>query len=209
MSKEITTSSEIRSRKDYLTTPELARLCGVSRFTTLIWIKQGRVKTMKTVGGHHRIPLSEAISFFETLHNGNSGIEAESVQHCWEHPQKTNCHKECQSCLLYKSRINYCFFVVREFGKEAIHCKGDCLNCEYFEEFFSSYSKSTQSNETYDKKVEVAAKERKNFLFSLIYGVGRGLHGVKGTIEGVREKLGGSASRVKHTEKTGKNDAKV
>jgi len=161
---------------------------------------------MKTVGGHYRIPLSGAISFFETLHNGNGGIEAESVQHCWEHPQKTNCHKDCKNCLLYESRINYCFTVVREFGKEAIHCKGVCLNCDYFEEFFSSYSKSKHSNETYDKKAEVAATERKNLLYTLIYGFGRGVHGVKGTIEGVRGKLGGSGSRVKQT---GKNDAKV
>jgi len=45
----------------YLTTTELARLCGVSRFTIINWAKQGKIKTKRTIGGHYRIPEAEAL----------------------------------------------------------------------------------------------------------------------------------------------------
>jgi molybdopterin-binding protein len=38
---------------------EAARLISVSYPTFKQWIYQGKVKTIKTPGGHHRIPLSE------------------------------------------------------------------------------------------------------------------------------------------------------
>jgi molybdopterin-binding protein len=38
---------------------EAARLISVSYPTLKQWIYQGKVKTIKTPGGHHRIPLSE------------------------------------------------------------------------------------------------------------------------------------------------------
>ncbi|MBW7989853.1 MAG: helix-turn-helix domain-containing protein [Planctomycetes bacterium] len=41
-----------------MTTTELAKLCGVSRFTIINWINRGKIRTNKTVGGHSRIPVS-------------------------------------------------------------------------------------------------------------------------------------------------------
>ncbi|MCK4792077.1 MAG: helix-turn-helix domain-containing protein, partial [Desulfobacteraceae bacterium] len=136
MLKETIAKNKIKLRKDCLTTTELAKLCGVSRFTIINWVNRGKIGTMKTVGGHCRIPVSEAISFYETFHKEKNRVMSESLCHCWEYSQGTNCDRECKSCLLYGSRINYCFVVVRELAKEVLHCKGGCLNCEYFEEFF-------------------------------------------------------------------------
>ncbi|NQT02135.1 MAG: helix-turn-helix domain-containing protein [Planctomycetes bacterium] len=200
MLKETITKNKVILRKDCLTTTELAKLCGVSRFTIINWVNRGKIRTMKTVGGHCRIPVSEAISFYETFHKGKSGVTSESLCHCWEYPQKANCDKECKNCLLYGSRINYCFVVAREFGKELIRCKGDCSNCDYFEEFFSSYSKNAQLNETHEAKGVKVAKDKKNFLYNVVYGVGRGIQEVKGRVTDIKEVFGVGGSRTKQME---------
>ncbi len=159
MLKEAIAKNKITLRKDYLTTTELAKLCGVSRFTIINWVNRGKIRTMKTTGGHCRIPVSEAVSFYESFYKETGDVKSQSSCHCWEYPQKTNCNKECKNCLLYKSRINYCFVVVRQFGKEVIHCGGDCMSCDYFEEFFTSYGESEQLNKTHDAEIERAAKD--------------------------------------------------
>lgn len=200
MLKEALAKNKITSRKDYLTTTELAKLCGVSRFTIINWVNRGKIRTMKTTGGHCRIPVSEAISFYESFYKEKDNVESQSLCHCWEYPQKTNCHKECKNCLLYKSRINYCFVVVRQFGKEVIHCEGDCLNCDYFEEFFTSYSESQQPKETADSGSEKRAKDKKSFLYNFVFGVGRGVQEVKEKVTDIKYVFGSKNSRAKQME---------
>jgi excisionase family DNA binding protein len=162
-----------------MTTTELARLCGVSRFTIINWTNRGKIRASRTVGRHYRIPVSEAMSFLETFRNEKKGVASGSSGHCWEYLQKTNCDKECRNCLIYRREVDYCFEVVRQFGKGVICCKGDCLNCGYFEEFFSFYRKRTQLEEPYDKKSKKATKEKKNFMYNFAYGVGRGVNVLK------------------------------
>ena len=58
---------DIKDRSGYMTTTELSKLCGVSRFTIINWIKRGRIKVIKTVGNHYRIPETEAISLLDTI----------------------------------------------------------------------------------------------------------------------------------------------
>ena len=184
VSKDGMTGDETKPQKNYLTTTEFARLCGVSRFTIRNWIKQRKIKAVRTVGRQYRIPVSEAISFLETMHleafhKDESGLTPGSLRHCWEYPKKTNCDKKCRDCLIHGRDIDYCFIVVRQFGKGVIRCKGDCLNCGYFEEFFSFYRKRTQLEEPYDKKSKKATKEKKNFMYNFAYGVGRGVNVLK------------------------------
>ncbi|MFC1676653.1 helix-turn-helix domain-containing protein [Planctomycetota bacterium] len=202
MLKEAIVKNKISLRKDYLTTTELAKLCGVSRFTIINWVNRGKIGTIKTIGGHCRIPVSEAISFYESFYKKKTGDISESLCHCWEYPQKANCDKECKNCLLYKSRINYCFVVVREFGKKVVHCEGDCLSCDYFEEFFSSYSKIEQANEAHEDKGEKIAKDKKSFLYNFVYGFGRSVQGVKEKVTDIKDVIGGKNSRAKQMGKT-------
>jgi len=163
-------------RKEYLTTTELAKFCGVSRFTILSWIDKGKISTIRTVGGKHRIPVSEAISFLETLQRKSFPKEKKvttsgALGHCWEYLQKTNCERECKNCLIYGREIEYCFVVVRQFGKGVIRCMGDCLNCGYFEKFFGSHSKSRNLEETSDGKSAEVAADKKSFLDNFIYDI--------------------------------------
>jgi len=182
--KEIMTDDETKLQKNYLTTTELGRLCGVSRFTIRNWTKRGKIRAVKTVGRQYRIPVSEAISFLETLHfeayhKDESGLTPGSLRHCWEYPEKTNCDKKCRDCLIHGRDIDYCFMVVRQFGKGVIRCKGDCLDCDYFGEIFGSCSKTTPVKEPCDKKSKEATIEKRNFLCSFAYSVGRGVHVLK------------------------------
>jgi len=179
-------------RKEYLTTTELAKFCGVSRFTILSWIDKGKISTIRTVGGKHRIPVSEAISFLETLQRKSSPKEKKvttsgALGHCWEYLQKTNCERECKNCLIYGREIDYCFVVVRQFGKGVIRCMGDCLSCGYFEKFFGSQSKSGNTEETSDGKSMGAAIEKKIFLDNFIRDVAQGNDGIKDPAAGLRE----------------------
>ena len=202
MLKKTITQNKVIMRNDCLTTTELAKLCGVSRFTIINWVNQGKIRTMKTMGGHCRIPVSEAISFYETFHKEKIGAASESFCHCWEYPQKTSSNKECKSCLLYKSRINYCFIVVREFGKELICCKGDCLNCDYFEEFFSSYVNNAQPSEICETKGVKGGKGKKNILYNVLYSVGRSVQGVKGKVAGIKDTFGARNSQTEQMEES-------
>ncbi len=67
MIKETTTDNWTKIQNGFLTTTQLAKLCGVSRFTIISWIKRGKIRAIKTIGGQYRIAKYEAISFLETL----------------------------------------------------------------------------------------------------------------------------------------------
>ena len=170
--------------KDFLSTTELARLCGVSRFTVINWVNKGRINTLKTIGGKNRIPATEAITFLESMHCQSShetenDLSPDALGHCWEYPRKTNCDNSCKSCLIYGREVDYCFIVVRQFGKGEIHCEGDCLKCEYFGEFFGFYGEDSQAREQSDANGKSAAAAKMNFLYNFAYGIGRGVHGLK------------------------------
>ena len=136
-------NSTDKIQKNYLTTTELAELCGVSRFTILNWINKGKVNAIKTVGGKHRIPVDEVRSFMDSLHVEavskdvpEVANEPDSLGNCWEYPEKVSCQGKCKKCLIYEKKVGYCFVIVRKFGKEVVQCRGDCLQCGYFAEFF-------------------------------------------------------------------------
>jgi len=51
--------------KSFLTTTQVAKRCNVSRFTVLKWVNQGRIKAIKLLSGHYRLPESEVKSFVD------------------------------------------------------------------------------------------------------------------------------------------------
>jgi len=124
--------NESKRRSGYLTTTELARLCGVSRFTIINWTKQGRIKATRTVGRHYRIPVSEALSLLRSFEEKKKSSSSGSGGHFRQQVPTTNGDEE----------------------------RGNCLT----------------SNE---KNKQVKAK-KKNVLYAFGYGVGRGVHVLKG-----------------------------
>ncbi len=178
--EKVVTDNGTKLEKDYLTTTELAKLCGVSRFTVLNWIKQGRIDTIRTVGGKYRIPASEAMSLLEELDRRTSRtgkkrvLTDDALGHCWEYPKKTNCDNECGDCLIHGKKLDYCFVVVRQFGKDGIRCEGDCLDCAYFGQFFGFYKRLSQLQESRIRNNEQPTEVEQGFFYNFIYGIGRG-----------------------------------
>jgi len=52
---------EIEEREKYLTTHEAAKIWWVTPTTAIKWSKERLYKSIKTLGGHRRIPLSEVV----------------------------------------------------------------------------------------------------------------------------------------------------
>ena len=69
------------AQNEYITTTELAALCGVSRFTIINWTEQGVISCVKTVGGHRRILRSEALNVIESL-KGNGTQSSRETKEC-------------------------------------------------------------------------------------------------------------------------------
>ena len=130
--KGTVSGNESKRRSGYLTTTELARLCGVSRFTIINWTKQGRIKATRTVGRHYRIPVSEALSLLRSFEEKQKSSSSGPRRYCRQQVPTKNGDEE----------------------------RGNCLT----------------SNE---KNKQVKAK-KKNVLYAFGYGVGRGVHVLKG-----------------------------
>jgi len=180
MEQELIPQDQIKSQGNYITTSRLAKLCGVSRFTIINWVKQNRIKSIRTAGGHRRIPFSEAISCLETLHKKEKSSPVKLFGYCWEVADLTGCNEKCRDCLINKRNISCCFLLVREFGKDAIGCEGDCLNCSYFDKFFNKLKQADKPSiaECIDTDKQTI-KAKKNFLFSCSYNLGLSMRWLK------------------------------
>jgi excisionase family DNA binding protein len=194
-----------KRRKDYLTTTELAKLCGVSRFTIINWINEGRIRAVKTFGGHRRIRAIDAISLLEHFclearQKGDMTVGPGSLGRCWEYRQQTagaSEYGDCGDCLLYGRELDGCFALVRRFGKDVIRCKGDCLDCGYFDGLSRSGREGLGPEKApHQGRQEATARERP-FLETLAYIAGRGVQGVKRTVAVTRDRLAGRSPRAR------------
>ncbi|MHC4859748.1 MAG: excisionase family DNA-binding protein [Planctomycetota bacterium] len=110
-----------------LSTGQAARLCSVTSEAVLRWIKSGRLRALRTPGGHHRIPKAEL--------ERHQGLKVQR-QFCWEyHGKGTELLDTCRRCIVYRSRTQRCWELAR-LGKAAEHslryCKTSCEDCDYF-----------------------------------------------------------------------------
>jgi len=127
--------------KDYLTTTEAARLLSVSPDTVLKWVKAGKVKSYRTLGGHFRIPISE---LGPSLANAQGAVDTQagaaqpiSHQYCWEFlADGGEIKAECKECITYRSRARRCYELKDlpgSMGCLNLLCDTECTNCEYYQ----------------------------------------------------------------------------
>jgi excisionase family DNA binding protein len=126
---------------EYLTTTQAAKLLKVSRFSVLNWVKQGKLRSIATHGGHQRIPKKTIIDFLRRNGMSDDGHvvdNSDKVQvRCWQAKEaQASGHHRCADCLVFKEQINRCFLTIRTFGNQKIQCNTDCLNCDYFAKYF-------------------------------------------------------------------------
>jgi len=97
--KEIVKGDGSKPRSGYLTTTELARICGVSRFTIINWAKRGKIRANRTIGGHYRIPASEALFLLRTFDEKKKAGASDLEENYQPQKQKTGSDEECGNCL--------------------------------------------------------------------------------------------------------------
>jgi len=136
----MTDKSKRPETQEYLTTTEAAKLLGVSPDTVLKWVKAGKVKSRRTLGGHFRIPASELELFAsETSISGDSATvlsQAPTHQYCWEFlAGMGEIREECRDCITFRSRARRCYElkdVPGGLGCLNLMCDTECSDCDYY-----------------------------------------------------------------------------
>ncbi|UCC44589.1 MAG: helix-turn-helix domain-containing protein [Candidatus Zixiibacteriota bacterium] len=130
---------QVKGRK-YLTTTEAARLLSVSPDTVLKWVKAGKVKSRRTLGGHFRIPVSELSPFASDVPiaapDKRPTAPALTHQYCWEYLAGGKQIKaECMDCITYRSRASRCYELKDlpgGLGCLNLFCDTECSDCDYY-----------------------------------------------------------------------------
>lgn len=125
---------------EFLTTSQAAKLLSVSSDTVLKWVKAGKIKSNRTLGGHFRIPTSEIKIFNgvtnEDLDKNQNNQLHVPYQYCWEYLAAGGSIKsECRDCITFRSRASRCYElkdVPGGMGCLNLLCDTDCSSCEYF-----------------------------------------------------------------------------
>ncbi|MFH1755212.1 MAG: helix-turn-helix domain-containing protein [Candidatus Latescibacterota bacterium] len=129
--------NDANKNKDYLTTTQAAKLLSVSPDTVLKWVKAGKVKSYRTLGGHFRIPADGLnLPPSESAAQSGQSTHPPSFQYCWEYlAGDGEIKNECKDCITYRSRASRCYELKDlpgEFGCLNLLCDTDCSDCEYF-----------------------------------------------------------------------------
>lgn len=124
-----------------LTTGQAARLCGVKPDTVLKWINSGKVRAVRTGGGHWRISLSELCGFLhrpcqDLLPQRQESPVASRALHCWEYLSDQGAIRNgCKKCIVYRSQAYWCFRLAQvdaEIGHSKLFCQQPCDDCAYY-----------------------------------------------------------------------------
>ena len=106
--------------------------------TVLKWIKHGRLRASRTMGGHYRVEERDLLPLLSKA----SPPEAPSAPklsllchplRCWEYMSE-ELRDECRNCVVYRVRATWCFrlaAVLRTNGHAKRFCTGSCQDCPY------------------------------------------------------------------------------
>jgi excisionase family DNA binding protein len=122
-----------------LTTGKAARMCSVKPDTVLKWIKKGRLRAIRTPGGHYRVEEREVSSLLAEDHAHERCREERAAlcarpMRCWEY-MNHGPGGECKDCIVYNIRASMCFriaSVVRGTEHAKRFCTGVCQECPYY-----------------------------------------------------------------------------
>jgi excisionase family DNA binding protein len=120
------------------TTGEVARRCSVKPDTILKWIKKGRLRASRTLGGHYRVEERDLLPLLTKASPAEAASEPKLalLNHplrCWEYMSE-NLRDECRSCIVYRVRATWCFRLaaaMRNTGHSKRFCTGSCQDCPY------------------------------------------------------------------------------
>ena len=123
-----------------LTTGQAAKLCEVTPDSILKWIRKGRLRGVRTAGGHYRVRLGDL-----QPHLPPGGLENVSAEMSICLPQKLRCWEylsdrgavrdDCKQCVVYQVRAVGCFLMAGlgpEIGHARRFCQTSCQDCVYY-----------------------------------------------------------------------------
>lgn len=150
---------------EYLTTGQAAKLCMVTPDTILKWIKQGRIPSRRTAGGHYRIRSGD----LELLRTDEQSppdatmgpTSQRNFQYCWEYNTAGGeTLPDCHKCVVYATRAYRCYELLKaapEIGHGKLFCKKSCEECDYY---LNVHKDPTNVLIVSDNQVLTAALER-------------------------------------------------
>ncbi|NQT11808.1 MAG: excisionase family DNA-binding protein [Planctomycetes bacterium] len=120
-----------------LTTGQAARLCSVTPDTVLKWIKKGRLRGVRTAGGHYRIQRRDIEPLVVSQHmSGRLSECGRQNLRCWEYLSDQGAVRDnCQECVVYRVRAARCFLMADlapEVGHARQFCQISCEECVYY-----------------------------------------------------------------------------
>ncbi len=129
-----------------LTTGQVAELCSVKPDTVRKWIRRGRLKALRTAGGHNRIPWEQVLPYLpesgkEPVPGATPGNDCPALPlRCWEYMAGRGgdgaVRKECRACVVFRIRASWCFEVAGldcDIGHLKRFCSKSCNDCAYFQ----------------------------------------------------------------------------
>jgi len=139
----------LSDKKQYLTTGQAAEMLSVTPDAVLKWIKAGRIRAMRTPGGHYRINRSEILQKTDVHNtlikrangsgNGNghgNGNRYSTVQYCWEFNANVDgIDPKCRQCIVYQAKAYRCYEMIKlpeNSGHARSFCNQTCEECEYY-----------------------------------------------------------------------------
>lgn len=134
---EFAEMTEANRKRDYLTTTQAAEVLSVSPDTVLKWVKAGKLKAHRTLGGHFRIPLQELEQLAGSAAIPLATRPPAAHQYCWEFLASGDEVKaECRECITYRSRSKRCY-ELRDLpdglGCLRLGCQSSCEDCQYYQ----------------------------------------------------------------------------
>jgi len=108
------------------------------------------LKAVRTVGGHHRVELSELVPFLakppdaEANSQPSNGCPSMPLR-CWEYlSDPGELKEECKACVVYRIRAAWCFAVAEldcDIGHAREFCAQSCQDCLYYQRLNAGVTK--------------------------------------------------------------------
>src|SRR5574341_627008 len=131
---QVTDMAQIPKSGEYLSTGQAARHCSVTSDAVLKWIKQRLLPACRTAGGHYRIHKDDIERF--VMQQRPRARTARPFQYCWEYHTHGEILQECKDCIVYRTRAQRCYEVIKlapEIGHQKLFCKQSCEECDYYQ----------------------------------------------------------------------------
>ena len=121
---------------ELLTTGQAAKFCSVTPDTILKWIKKGRLKGVRTAGGHYRVQRQDLQPHMVTPGPTAQPQGCPQNLHCWQYLSDRGVVRDsCRECVVYRTRAAQCFGMAgleADRGHRRRLCQTSCHDCVYY-----------------------------------------------------------------------------